>query len=274
MDMVKSHCPAFVQAFLREEVKAYKPSAADLDYPACLASRWRGAAAADASGAGKFAGDDAPPADPPTPDAASGPVAPPDEDAASWYPPLRQTLVCLARLYRSVELPAFANIGQDALRMCSGSILAAANVIAARESPLDGHLFAIRHLLLLREQISPFQADFRETDRDLDFAHMRGQLQQVLEGKLPIFALSRNSAVVQMVTAGGVRVLESDVDSKQELEKALKAACEALIMAATKLVVEPLLSFLHKVAAAKAAAEVRSVGPRAAPLARPSFCHF
>ena len=226
-----------MQAHLREHVQDFKPSSSDLDFPACLRASAAAGTAQEAT----------------TPTSASGPAALPAQDTAAWYPPLRTTLVTLARLYRSVELPAFANIGQDALRMCSQSILSAAKQVAARTSPLDGHLFAIRHLLLLREQISPFQADFRDTDRDLDFSHMRGQLQRMLAGKMPIFTLSRDSAVMQMVTAGGVRVLESQVDSKQELEQALKAACEALIMSATKLVAEPLLSFLHKAAAAQSA---------------------
>ena len=68
---------------------------------------------------------------------------------------------------------------------------------------------------------------------------------------MPIFGLSKNSAVAAL------RLTESHVDYKQELEKALKAACEALIMSVTKLVVEPMLSFLHKVTATRAAAAVR-----------------
>lgn len=43
------------------------------------------------------------------------------------------------------------------------------------------------------------------------------------------------------------------VDSKKELEKQLKASCEAFIMAVTKLAVEPMLSFITKVTAVKVA---------------------
>ena len=44
------------------------------------------------------------------------------------------------------------------------------------------------------------------------------------------------------------------MDSKKELEKLLKATCEAFIMAATKLAVEPMLSFITKVTAVRVAA--------------------
>jgi len=43
------------------------------------------------------------------------------------------------------------------------------------------------------------------------------------------------------------------VDSKKELEKQVKASCEAFIMAVTKLTVEPMLSFITKVTAVKVA---------------------
>ncbi len=44
------------------------------------------------------------------------------------------------------------------------------------------------------------------------------------------------------------------VDSKKELEKLLKAACEAFIMRVTKATVEPMLSFITKVTAVRALA--------------------
>ncbi|KAE8678725.1 hypothetical protein F3Y22_tig00111402pilonHSYRG00160 [Hibiscus syriacus] len=49
------------------------------------------------------------------------------------------------------------------------------------------------------------------------------------------------------------RVLESQVDAKKELEKSLKATCEEFIMAVTKQVVDPMLSFVTKVTAVKVA---------------------
>jgi len=45
------------------------------------------------------------------------------------------------------------------------------------------------------------------------------------------------------------------VDSKKELEKRLKAVCESFIMAATKVAVDPLLSFLTKVTAVRVASQ-------------------
>ena len=51
----------------------------------------------------------------------------------------------------------------------------------------------VRHLLLLREQITPFNADLAVTERDLDFAHMRDYLRRLLAGmqKFTVLLLCR-----------------------------------------------------------------------------------
>lgn len=47
---------------------------------------------------------------------------------------------------------------------------------------MDGQLFAIKQLLVLREQIAPFEADFAVVERGLDFSHMRDYLRRTLSG--------------------------------------------------------------------------------------------
>ena len=47
---------------------------------------------------------------------------------------------------------------------------------------MDGQLFQIRQLLILREQIAPFEADFAVVEKELDFSHMRDHLRRILAG--------------------------------------------------------------------------------------------
>jgi len=62
---------------------------------------------------------------------AGGPSA-----AATWYPPLRATLLCLAQLYRCVDSAAFGGLGQDALAMCTQSVQRASKLVRGLRAAL------------------------------------------------------------------------------------------------------------------------------------------
>lgn len=230
------------QAFLRDEVQSFRPQAADLDYPQHLINAQQNASTqVQTTENGQNRTEE-------------GPVSPsshtdtsPVDDAATWYPPLRSTLMCLSKLYNCVDPQAFSGLGQDALFNCTQCIQQAGAMIERKAGVKDAQLFTIRHLLILREQISSFQVDFRAYDRDLDFTHVRGQMQRLLAGEVPIFQSAQAVASLQNVAKGSLRVQENQVDGKKELEKALKSKCEAFIMTMTKVAVEPMLTFVTKV---------------------------
>ncbi|KMT03429.1 hypothetical protein BVRB_8g191140 [Beta vulgaris subsp. vulgaris] len=208
---------------IRDEIANYLPVNEDLDYPAKLEQ---------------------------SPEVEEGAQTSEENQDVfrTWYPPLEKTLSLLSKLYRCLEPGVFTGLAQEAVEVCSLSIQKASKLISQRSSPMDGQLFLIKHLLILREQIAPFDIEFSVTHKELDFSHLLDHLRRLLRGQASLFDWSRSSSIARTFSP---RVLESQVDAKKELEKILKSTCEEFIMSVTKLIVDPLLSFVAKVTAVK-----------------------
>ncbi|KAK9099631.1 hypothetical protein Syun_026676 [Stephania yunnanensis] len=209
---------------IRDEIANYFPFDEDLDYPAKLEQ-----AAAKVSGSSADENPDV---------------------YNTWYPPLEKTISCLSKLYRCLEPAVFTGLAQEAVEFCSGSIQKASKLIAKRSSPMDGQLFLVKHLLILREKIAPFDMEFSVTHKELDFSHLLEHLRRILRGQASLFDWSRSTSLARTLSP---RVLESQIDARKELEKTVKATCEEFIMSVTKQVVDPMLSFVTKVTAVKVA---------------------
>lgn len=210
------------QTHMRDEIANYLPSNEDLDYPAKLER--------EASVISNIEGEEG-------------------RDAyGSLYPPLEKTLSCLSKLYRCLEPAIFTGLAQDSIGVCSLSIQKASKLITKQSSQMDGQLFLIKHLLVLREQIAPFDIDFAITYKELDFAHLLDHLRRIFRGQASFFDFASRT---QFAKAFSPRVTENQLDAKKDLEKTLKSTCEQFIMSITKLAVEPMLSFITKVTAVK-----------------------
>ncbi|CAN6852548.1 unnamed protein product [Brassica oleracea] len=206
------------RTYIRDEIANYIPSYEDLDYP------------------GKLERSANTPSDTNLGD---------DENAdvfKTWYPPLEKTLSCLSKLYHCLEPAVFTGLAQARLLYHK--------LVIKRSTTMDGQLFLIKHLLILREQIVPFDIEFSVTHKELDFSHLLEHLRRILRGQASLFDWSRSTFLARTLSP---RVLESQIDAKKELEKCLKTTCEEFIMSVTKLVVDPMLSFVTKVTAIKVA---------------------
>ncbi|KAG7966220.1 hypothetical protein I3843_08G039400 [Carya illinoinensis] len=167
-------------------------------------------------------------------------------DEIANYLPSAEDLDYPAKLEQSVENESGTTA--EAVEVCSKSIQKASKLVLKRSTPMDGQLFLVKHLLILREQIAPFDIEFSVTHKELDFSHLLEHLRRILRGQASLFDWPRSTSLARTLSP---RVLESQVDAKKELEKSLKATCEEFIMSVTKLIVDPLLSFVTKVTAVK-----------------------
>ncbi|KAK6051205.1 hypothetical protein COOONC_11290, partial [Cooperia oncophora] len=127
-----------------------------------------------------------------------------------WYPTVRRTVMCLAKLYRCLDVAVFQSLARDLLSMCTESLEAAALHIAASPSKktghtkkLDGELFLVKHLLILREQTAPYRqaahradATLPTLDCSIDFARMKNTF---FDDKSRWFELSSNNAFLELL---------------------------------------------------------------------------
>lgn len=163
---------------------------------------------------------------------------------------MHNALDCMSKLYHALDSQVFGGLAQDAVLAAASAVESASRTIAKQASTLDGYLFQIKQLLILREQLAPFAATFQHTEKALDLSYMRDHLRRIVAGQASLFSLSMDNALVQFVRQGSL-VKENQVDAKTQVDAQLKSACERFIVAVTKAVVEPMLSFITVVTAVR-----------------------
>ncbi|XP_066438079.1 conserved oligomeric Golgi complex subunit 3 isoform X2 [Eleutherodactylus coqui] len=121
------------------------------------------------------------------------------------------------------------------------------------ETQVDGQLFLIKHLLIMREQIAPFHTEFTIKEISLDLKKTRDAAFKILHPRTvpSFFRLNSNNAILEFLLQGTPEIKEHYIDSKKDVDRHLKAACEQFIQQQSKIFVEPLEDFMTKVTALK-----------------------
>lgn len=163
-----------------------------------------------------------------------------------WYPTVRRTLVCLSRLYRCIDRPVFQSLSQEALAHCIQSVSHAAQLIAAKNQSIDGELFEIKHMLIIREQIAPFRVDFTSRETSLDFSKTKTAAFSLIQKRKQLFAMDSNNALLEFLFDSTPQVKEHILDSRKDVDRHLKAICENFIKDGTNLLIGPLTAFIEK----------------------------
>jgi len=223
------------QIFIRDSIRDYKPSPEDLAYHELLVKLKKEsgeeALAASTEGKGnKF------------------------KVCAyrDWNPVLERTLNCLSQVYRSLAGKVFEYLAYEAVTHCINNLTTVAHAIARKSGNIHGHLFLIKHLLILREQISPFEVDFAIRETTLDFSNFDLVSPHIY-------------GIATFVQRSFPTVIESELDSKKGLEVKLKEACESFIKTATKIHIGPLLRLIEGKPLKKSAGKINIEAPPQTP---------
>jgi hypothetical protein len=99
----------------------------------------------------------------------------------------------------------------------------------------------------LREQLSPFDIDLRSVERQLDFSDAGKAVSRFLANRnRRLFSMSTENALVTLLREG-VSVNEESVDSKRDLEEALRHACNNFIDHSCKSLVGPVMDLVNNI---------------------------
>jgi len=219
------------QTYIRNDIENYKPAAGDLAYPDKLMM--------ETGNAAEKSDDEK--------ESRSYPTVAMVDQQAMWYPTVRRTLVCLSKLYNCISKSTFEGLAQEALSICIKTLKAAAKSINDRKGAINGSLFFIKHLLILREQIAPFDVDFAVKEVALDFSKMKTAAFGLFSKGTRLLSLSTNNAILEFLLEGVPQLTEYCLDSKKEVDTELKNICEEFISTAVDSFVSPLTSFLDKI---------------------------
>ncbi|KAJ7467170.1 Sec34-like family-domain-containing protein [Mycena latifolia] len=163
-----------------------------------------------------------------------------DDAQDTWFPPLRTAVWVLAQLRDFVNPAIFADIAQEAVALCRQSLLRATDMIKqqAGGSALDGDLFLVRHLLVLKEITHNLELAQREGE---DFQY---GVTDALAGML-----GRTTALLPGALFASLRGEEDVRDAKHGIDHDLKRVCEDVITACAGPVCGPLRTWLDQLAA-------------------------
>lgn len=193
---------------LTKNVVRFKATPADLDYPARLEQKVEATADAEKQL---------------------------EQVYESWFPPIRTVLRVLSKIFRVVEPVVFEDMARTAVQACTKSLQEGAAYIKKRSGARHGNLFLVKHLLTLREQLSPFDLQWQTVERQLDFSEAGTAVARFWANRnRRVFSMSTNENALVSLLREGVSIQESRVDSKRDLEEALRSSCNDFIGDTTK----------------------------------------
>lgn len=114
------------------------------------------------------------------------------------------------------------------------------------QTTIDGELFEIKHLLILREQIAPFRVDFTVRETSLDFSKVKTAAYGLLQKRKQLFTMGSNNALLEFLLEGTPQLKEQLHDSRKDVDRQLKSVCELFIKDATKVLIGPVTNFIER----------------------------
>ncbi|EFO25613.2 hypothetical protein LOAG_02869 [Loa loa] len=181
-----------------------------------------------------------------------------------WYPTVRRTVLSLSKLFKCLEPLVFQSIARELLIACCQSLEDAAEEIRNSATKkisrtrrfLDAELFVVKHLLILREQTSPYRVivplestpsnTISQRDYVFDFSKYRASASQLFHDRRRWFELTPNNAFLEFLLQVPLAVTEAAGDSRRIIDVQLKTHCHNLINATSDMIIFEFADYIAK----------------------------
>ncbi|KAI6121799.1 Sec34-like family-domain-containing protein [Pisolithus sp. B1] len=180
-----------------------------------------------------------------------------EKEAGSWYPTLQKTVWVLSQLHDYVKPAIFEDIAQEAIGLCRQSLISSSSILSQRNASagaLDGELFLVRHLLILKEVANTLAVAGKDNQS-------RTVLGDMSVPDTVTSILSKTTALLPealFTSLGMPRGHERIRDTKHDIDQDLKRACQNVISLCSKPLCEPLREWVDRVRAFNASRSVSS----------------
>lgn len=163
----------------------------------------------------------------------------------TWFPTLQKTVWVLSQLHDFVKPAIFEDIAHEAVSLCRQSLVTSSNLVEQRSSTnmLDGQLFLVRHLLILKEVANNLDYTPKDAEPKSEIGGMTDTLASVL---------NRTTALLPdalFASLGMPRGHDTLSDSRHDIDQDLKRACQGVISFCARLPCEPLREWVDRVRA-------------------------
>ncbi|KAM3721269.1 Conserved oligomeric Golgi complex subunit [Dirofilaria immitis] len=181
-----------------------------------------------------------------------------------WYPTVQRTVFSLSKLFKCLEPLVFQSIARELLTACCQSLENAAEQIRNSTTEeisqtrqfLNAELFIVKHLLILREQTSPYKIimpsgnSFADTipqrDYVFDFNKYRISASQLFHDRHRWFELTSNNAFLEFLLQVPLAITEVAGDSRRIINVQLKIHCHNLINTASDMIIFEFADYIAK----------------------------
>lgn len=159
------------------------------------------------------------------------------------YVPVGKALTLLSSIYELVSTHVFDDLAHYIIHSCIEMLRSSALPLAtAHLGPADAHLFLLKNMIMLKNQLNNFDIQFVRTETSVDFTGGIQELIQIFRRGELALKVSETGGLLKLAQQLVPKVIDNMIDAKQEVELELSNCVNSLVTECTNSICAPLSS--------------------------------